>query len=150
MNEVNKFYDKFGDSYFELIDEFALKDICDNMKINEPINQDDLLSLEDELLYQLQKLWIFQHKNFYPYCLSHQISDIELETFKARVVARGGSFVSSINDEKLDFIILFKDQTFIQNERLKQFFNDKPYTKTTTYTQMMQLMEEQQQKILPS
>lgn len=38
MNEVNKFYDKFGDSYFELIDELALKDICDNMKINELIN----------------------------------------------------------------------------------------------------------------
>lgn len=38
MNEVNKFYDKFGDSYFEFIDELALKDICDNMKINEIVN----------------------------------------------------------------------------------------------------------------
>ncbi|CAD8171259.1 unnamed protein product [Paramecium octaurelia] len=150
MNEVNKFYDRFGDSYFELIDDLALKDICDNMKINETVNQDDLLSLEEELLYQLPKLWIFQHKSFYPYCLNHQISDVELETFKARIIARGGSFVNSIYDEKLDFIILFKNQTFIQNERLKQFFNEKPYIKTTTYTQMMQLIEEQHQMILPS
>ncbi|CAD8082165.1 unnamed protein product [Paramecium sonneborni] len=150
MNEINKFYDKFGDSYYEIIDELALQDICDNIKINKPVNQDDLLLLEEELLFQLPKLWIFLNKTFYPYCSNHQISEVELETFKSRVIVREGTFVNSLYDDKLDFIILFKDQTFIQNERLKQFFNDKPYIQTTTYSRLMQLIEEQQQTILPS
>ncbi|CAD8082163.1 unnamed protein product [Paramecium sonneborni] len=145
-NDLNK----FGDSYYEIIDELALQDICDNIKINKPVNQDDLLLLEEELLFQLPKLWIFLNKTFYPYCSNHQISEVELETFKSRVIVREGTFVNSLYDDKLDFIILFKDQTFIQNERLKQFFNDKPYIQTTTYSRLMQLIEEQQQTILPS
>jgi DNA ligase-4 len=31
MDEFSKFYDSYGDSFFELLDEQALKDICDNI-----------------------------------------------------------------------------------------------------------------------
>lgn len=59
MKEFSKFYDKYGDSYYEFVDEKALKDICDTIKLNDTINNEDLMELEDDLLYTLPKLWIF-------------------------------------------------------------------------------------------
>lgn len=54
------------------MDEKALKDICDTIKLNDATNNnEDLMELEDYLLFSLPKLWIFANKTFYAFKLDH-------------------------------------------------------------------------------
>jgi hypothetical protein len=59
------------------------------------------------------------------------MQDFELKMFKIKIIQKGGIIIESL-DSKIDYIVLFNNNTFFQEKQIEEYLVRNPLINTTT------------------
>ena len=110
-------YDKYGDSYFEELDEVGLRDIMDTMEIELQDQDEEFSTLKAKYMKKHfgTKKQILSGRRFFIWNNPQVHDQFEVRFLKAKLESRGALIVDSLK-QNFDYMVILQNNDFLDNK----------------------------------